>query len=141
MVNALLLGERMKQTKEGETDMFNIRFSPILRQAEDAGENRPDVDISETDKELRFSFENPGALRDDVKIWLENDILTVSGEKKTDDNDRSERLVCERSFGKFERSFRLPEPVDRNKVVAELVDGVLEIILPKAKKVTEIRIS
>jgi HSP20 family protein len=121
--------------------MFDMRIAPIVMQSGGTGDNRPDVDISETDKEYLFNFEIPGALRDDIKIWLENDVLTVSGEKKADIDGKSERLVSERSFGKFERSFRLPEPVDRNKVIAELVNGVLAIKLPKTREVKEILIS
>jgi HSP20 family protein len=121
--------------------MFNIRFSPNLLHMAGAACNSPEVDISETDTEFLFNFELPGALKDDIKIWLENDILTVSGDKKADAREQSESLVSERAFGKFERSFRLPESVDRNKVNARLVDGVLAINLPKIKQAKEILIN
>jgi HSP20 family protein len=91
----------------------------------------PDVDIAETDDHYSFSFEIPGALKDDIKIWLENDVLTVSGEKKRSSDDARRMLFSGRAFGKFERSFRVPKSVDRNNVKAEFVDGILVVTLPK----------
>jgi len=119
--------------------MFNLRFAPHFIRFDSANTVWPDVDIIESDDNYLFKFEIPGMPRNDIKIWLENNTLTVSGEKKIPDN--SERLVAERNFGKFERSFKLPETVDRDKVSAELVDGVLTITLSKAKVAAEIFIN
>jgi len=92
----------------------------------------PDADIKENDNEYIFSFEIPGTLKDDIKIWLDDDVLTVSGEKRMKPGGDETVLVNERAFGKFERSFRLPSPVDRNKIKAEFVDGILVVVTPKA---------
>ena len=114
--------------------MINQQFSPMAARLwrDRASFAWPDVDIAENDNEYKFSFEIPGTAKDDVKIWLEDDILTVSGEKKNSISENSEQLVTERAYGKFERSFRLGKQVERNKVSAEFVDGILVITLPKA---------
>ena len=119
--------------------MFNLRFTPHFVRFDNASRVWPDVDVIESDDNYLFKFDMPGTLKNDIKIWLENSTLTVSGEKKIPDN--SERLVAERNFGQFERSFKLPAPVDKNKVSAELIDGVLVITLLKAKVAAEISIN
>jgi HSP20 family protein len=113
--------------------MININCSPLAARLwqENKAFAWPDVDIIETDNDYVFSFDIPGTLKDDIKIWLENDILTVSGEKRTIAAEDKKLLISERPFGKFERSFKLTKAVDRNKVAAQLVDGVLVITVPK----------
>lgn len=106
------------------------------------GENRwIDVDIKESADDYRLSIEIPGALKDDVKIWLEDNILTVSGEKKEVEKEGLKKIHSERVFGKFERSFRLPNDVDGNKVRAEFVNGILEVSIPKSEKSKPINVS
>jgi HSP20 family protein len=73
----------------------------------------------------------PGMAKEDVKIWLENDTLTVSGEKKRVVDGNATTHFSERNYGRFERSFQLPVHVDRKNVHADFVNGVLEITLPK----------
>lgn len=92
------------------------------------------VDIKESEEKYTLSFEVPGALKDDVKIWLEGDILTVSGEKKESEREGERKLHSERSYGKFERSFRLPGDIDGNNVAAEFVNGILIVTVPKSEK-------
>jgi HSP20 family protein len=93
---------------------------------------RPNVDIIENADNYLFGFEIPGAMKEDVKIWLENDILTVSGETKEELAKGETKLLSERSFGKFEMSFRLPGSVDGGKIKAEFVDGLLVVTVPKS---------
>jgi HSP20 family protein len=126
----------MKKQK-GEVKMINIKFNPL--DVICANVPWPLVDISESKENFSLSFEIPGALKDDIKVWIENDLLLISGEKKGD-NDL-ERLVAERLFGRVERSFKLPRAIDQNNVVAELVDGVLKIKLPKLIEAKEISIN
>jgi HSP20 family protein len=113
--------------------MIRFEYSPLMARlwTPNVSHAWPDVDISETDDGYVFNFEIPGAVKDDIKIWLENDVLTVSGEKKSKQMDGSNKLISERSFGKFERSFKMPSGVDRNKVTAEIVDGILVVAVPK----------
>jgi len=107
-------------------------------------ENRcacPEADIKETKNEYVISLEIPGAMKDDVKIWVEEDTLTVSGEKKRSSADSDKEIFSDRAFGKFERSFTLGDGVERNNIKAEFVNGVLEITIPKAPQSKPVEIS
>jgi HSP20 family protein len=124
--------------RKGEMEMINIRLTPFMAGCGCERAAWPLVDISESNENFTLKFEIPGAAKEDIKIWIENDLLSISGEKKNDSD--SERLVAEREFGKFERSFKLPSAVDRNNVLAELLDGILTIKLPKVVEANEIPI-
>jgi HSP20 family protein len=95
----------------------------------------PAVSVSETNDELTLTAELPGLIEDDISIELENNVLTISGEKadvrEEDDADRRYHVV-ERSYGSFTRSFTLPRTVDGSKIVATFENGVLSVTLPKA---------
>ena len=106
-------------------------------------QNSPKVDILENDERFLLSFEVPGISKDDIKIWIEKDLLIVSGEKKNSFGENNTRLHRERGFGKFERSFWIPENADRKSVKAEFENGILNITVSKAPKMKpqEIKIS
>jgi len=103
----------------------------------------PNVDISENKDNYTLRFEIPGMSKEDVKIWIEKDMLMVSGEKKQELNKDEVRHLGERRFGKFERSFWVPQDADREKVKAEFDNGLLTVTVPKAaeSKPREIQIS
>jgi HSP20 family protein len=92
----------------------------------------PSIDIVDTGKGLEITAELPGLSRDDVKITVEDDLLTVSGDKQSahDHKDHSFRLV-ERNYGAFSRSIYLPRSTDGAKIKAIMRDGVLKIVVPK----------
>lgn len=95
----------------------------------------PAVDIKETNSEYNLAFEVPGMTKEDIKISVENNLLSISGEKRTEerkDTDKVHRL--ERSYGSFQRSFTLPRPVQGDKVAASLKDGILKVTVPKAEE-------
>ena len=96
----------------------------------------PKIDISETETEFIVNAEIPGMTKDDIKITMTDGLLTLSGEKKHEHEDKKEnyRLV-ERSFGAFRRSMRLPENVDVDKIDASYKEGVLTITVPKPESV------
>jgi HSP20 family protein len=99
----------------------------------DRGFNRgfgwPNIEVSDTDKELRVTAELPGLEDKDVQLELANGMLAIKGEKKTEAEDKA-RLFSERYYGRFER--RIPvEGVDEDKVSASFQNGVLSITLPK----------
>ncbi len=100
----------------------------------------PRIDISETESSLQFSAELPGIGKDDVEIVLDGDRLTIKGEKKTEreegDADAGYRLR-ERTYGAFQRSFRLPDRVDLEKVDAVFDKGVLTVSLAKKAEQTK----
>jgi HSP20 family protein len=91
----------------------------------------PQVDISEDDHEYLLKADLPEMKKGDVRVTVEDGILCVSGERKSekeDDNRKFHRI--ERSFGNFRRSFTLPEDTDSTKVTADFHDGVLKVHLP-----------
>jgi len=93
----------------------------------------PLVDIVEEENQYDIKVELPGVDKKDVKLHIENDVLSISGEKKLEakkEKDGRYRYF-ERSFGSFERSFRLPENIDANSVDAHYANGVLSITLKK----------
>lgn len=90
----------------------------------------PSLEVSETDKEIKVSAELPGLEEKDVNVELANGVLAISGEKKTETEDK-DRLFSERYYGRFER--RIPvEDVDEDKIAASFKNGVLTVTLPKA---------
>jgi len=95
----------------------------------------PAVDIKEKEKEYLISVELPGIKKEDIKMNVRDNQLTVSGEKvqeKKSDSDHYHRT--ERVYGSFQRSFRLPETADQENISAEFKDGVLNITIPKLKE-------
>lgn len=109
-----------------------------------SGYEYPLIDIVDSKDNLVIYAEIPGMNKDDVKVKIHNDVLTISGERKEPElPDRANCLIREREFGKFMRSVRLPYPIDINKVSAEYKDGILKITLPKKEeaKPKEIQIS
>jgi HSP20 family protein len=95
----------------------------------------PPVSVEETADELVFALELPGLTEKQVTIELENDVLTVSGEKteeRTEGDEKRSYHLWERSYGSFRRSFSLPRAVSGAEATARFDKGVLEIRLPKA---------
>ncbi|MDH3419033.1 MAG: Hsp20/alpha crystallin family protein [Gammaproteobacteria bacterium] len=95
---------------------------------------KPAADIVERDDEYLIKAELPGVERDAIDIHLENDVLTITGERKleeTKDTDKTHRV--ERFYGRFSRSFRVPDDVDASAIKAESKDGVLRLHLPKTE--------
>ncbi len=96
----------------------------------------PAVDVRETNDELIMLVDLPGLDTKEVSVSVEKNVLTISGEKKKmfeEGDDDSKYHVVERYYGRFERSFRLPQTVSADKVDARLKDGVLAISLPKVE--------
>ena len=91
----------------------------------------PEVDISEDDHGYVLKADLPEIKKDDVRVTVEDGILSVSGERKTEKEDHKRKFHrIERSYGTFRRSFTLPEDADSTKVTAEFRDGVLKVHLP-----------
>ena len=104
----------------------------------------PAVDIFETEGEIVVKAELPGMERKDIALNLENNVLTVKGERrftKEAKDDNYHRI--ERSYGTFSRSFSIPATVDEEKIRADYREGVLKIVLPKKEqaKPKQIRIA
>ena len=95
----------------------------------------PPMDLVEQGDEFVLRADLPGVGKDDVKIELEDNVLTVSGERKTEHEERKEGYYrVERASGSFSRSLRLPEGVDPQAVKADFENGVLEVRVPKPEQ-------
>src|ERR671911_2398274 len=93
------------------------------------------TDVSEDANSLRITMELPGVDADDVRLSLENNILTIRGEKRQQIDQKNERLHrFERTYGVFERTFVLPSTVDPEQIEARYENGVLFITIPKAER-------
>lgn len=92
---------------------------------------QPLVDILESDDGFGLEVELPGFAREDVKVAVHAGVLSISGERKLDEDSERTRHRTERWAGKFERTFQLPENVDETSIKATARDGVLYIALPK----------
>lgn len=95
-------------------------------------EFRPAVDIYEDEKAIKVKAELPGVKPEEVKIEVEHGVLTLSGERKLEHEEKKEGYHrVERSYGAFSRSFVLPEGVETEKIEANYKEGVLTLTLPK----------
>ncbi len=104
----------------------------------------PAIDIFETEGEIVVKAELPGMDRKDISLNLENNVLTLKGERKFEKETKEENYHrIERSYGGFGRTFSIPSMVDEEKIRADYKDGVLKIILPKKEqaKPKQIRIA
>ena len=105
----------------------------------------PEVDISEDDHGYLLKADLPEMKKDDVRVTVEDGVLCVSGERKSEKEDQKRKFHrTERSFGNFRRSFTLPEDADSTKVTAEFRDGVLKVHLPTTpvarSKATQVKV-
>ena len=124
--------------------LFDDSFFRVGQMDDDAGMGlwNPAVDLYEKDDHFMIKAELPGVDKKDIKIDLQDRLLTLSGERTFDNEVEEENYYRrERSYGKFQRAFTLPADVDSDKIKAEFKDGVLQIEVPKpeekkAKQVT-----
>jgi HSP20 family protein len=90
------------------------------------------MSVNESAEQVTVRVELPGVLKEDIAVNVNNDILTISGERKAPERKENEQYIRnEISYGKFERSLSLPYPVDVEKVSASQENGVLTVVLPK----------
>jgi len=119
-----------------EGDPFETRLTRLFEPFNDAEGVLlvPMVDVQETDDGMTLTAELPGMDGDDVEIEVENNVLTMSGEKKqvreSDGTDGNMR-IWERRYGKFSRSFTLPSAIDAEHIKADFDKGVLTVRMPK----------
>jgi HSP20 family protein len=95
----------------------------------------PSADITETDAAYLIKAEIPGVQKEDVKVTIQDGMLTMQGERKMEKEEKGKKFHrVERSYGSFVRSFRMPDDADENSVKAEFKDGMLNITLAKSAK-------
>jgi HSP20 family protein len=119
-------------------------FDGKNRKPEEKFNWQPRVDIAETQNSIVVKADIPGMTREDIKITLSDNILTISGDKKIERDETTENYHrLERVFGKFARRFYIPTGIDSEKIAASYKDGVLFVKLPKVmeERTKEIPIS
>jgi HSP20 family protein len=95
----------------------------------------PVVDIVEDENEYLIKAELPEVKKEEVKVTVQDDVLTISGERMFEKEEKGRKYHrMERAYGSFARSFTLPEDADGEKVAAEFKDGVLKVHLPKSEQ-------
>jgi HSP20 family protein len=138
---ALVRWEPVRELSSIQNEMnrlFNTFFdSPTPGNGGNAGLRRwiPAMDLVETDEHFVLKADLPGLSESDVNIEVEDNVLTVSGERKAEHEDKREGYMrVERAFGAFRRSLTLPEGVDPETVTASFDNGVLEVRIPKPEE-------
>ena len=95
----------------------------------------PACDVFEDKDAVKIVAEVPGVRAEDVKISIENNLLTIRGEKRQQAEEKTERVHrYERTYGTFERAFSLPTTVDPEKIAASYSNGILTVTIPKAER-------
>ena len=113
-------------------DFGELPLGPLHGLARGAEGFIPRMDVAETDKEITLNVELAGIDEKDVDITLQDDVLTVRGEKKVERDEKKERYcLTERAYGTFSRSIALPAEVQQDKIEASYKKGVLTVRLPK----------
>lgn len=124
-------------------NLSTSRRGEDARQSLTTSDWAPTVDISEDANEYLIKAELPEVGKDDVKVTVENGVLTLCGERRLEKEENNRKFHrIERSYGSFMRSFSMPEDADPEKVAAEFKDGLLMVRLPKceAKKPRQIEV-
>lgn len=122
------------------TDLFRSFFDDVMTPFGRMGSSMrvPDTDVVERENEIQVVCELPGLTRDEVELSLENNVLTITGEKQEHRDQGGEGdtyHLSERRWGRFSRSFVLPREVDQDRINAHFENGVLTVSIPKSEKV------
>ena len=117
-----IFGRASAAKEGGKEEMTVAEWSPL-------------VDISEDDKEYLVKAELPDVKKEDIKLSVHDNVLSISGERKYEKEEKGKKYHrVERAYGSFLRSFTLPEDADASKIAAESKDGILKVHLPKSEK-------
>ncbi|MFW7377669.1 MAG: Hsp20/alpha crystallin family protein [Oligoflexus sp.] len=96
---------------------------------------RPSYDLKETDKEYVLSMDLPGMKRDQINIELQGDRLLISGERKDErKEEENAQYLVQKTYGRFQNVFSLPEGLNRDQIEADYEDGVLYLVIPKSEE-------
>jgi HSP20 family protein len=112
-------------------------FDTVDNSGQEAASWVPPMDVVEQGDEIRCTLEVPGLAQKDLDIRVEDTLVTISGEKRFEQNQNDKAAGFqhfERRYGRFERSFTIPKSVDADRVSARYDNGVLTVVLPKAER-------
>jgi HSP20 family protein len=114
-------------------------LSPFFSESSIQREFSPNVDVNETEKDIRVIAELPGMEPEDIDISLDQNALRIRGEKRADKEEQGKHYYrVERSYGSFQRVIPLPSEVDEDKIDATYKRGILKVVLPKVNPAQEI---
>jgi HSP20 family protein len=139
-MNTITSWRPLKEMEELQNRLSNLfsRFPTRMGDGKEesisTAEWAPLVDITEDDKEYLIKAELPDVKKEDVKVAVENGRLTITGERKFEKEESKKYHRVERLYGRFVRSFIVPDIAEADKVSAEFADGVLKVHLPKSEK-------
>jgi HSP20 family protein len=140
-MNALTRWDPFKEMDETHSRLAKIfglsqpRFGNGGQELMTIAEWAPSVDIIEDEKEWLVKADLPEVKKEDVKVTVENGVLTITGERRLEKEEKDKKYHrVERSYGSFFRSFTLPDAADSPKVSAEFKEGVLKVHLPKSER-------
>ena len=139
-MNTITSWRPLKEMEELQNRLSNLlgrtpaRLGDAKEESITVAEWAPLVDITEDDKEYLIKAELPDVKKEDVKVAVENGRLTITGERKFEKEESKKYHRVERLYGRFVRSFIVPDIADADKVNAEFTEGVLKVHLPKSEK-------
>ena len=136
---ALVRWEPVRELSSLQSEMnrlFNTFFeTPTTSNGGSVRRWVPSIDVAETDTHFVLRADLPGLTEEDVSSELDDNVLTVAGERKSEHEEKNEGFYrVERSFGQFRRSLTLPEGVDADSIAATFDNGVLEVRIPKPEE-------
>ncbi len=136
---AIVRWDPVRELDSFQTDMNRLfdGFFGVRNGASGGGHRRwiPAMDLVETDEHLVLRADLPGLSEDDVEVEIKDGVLTVSGERKAEHEEKQEGYYrVERAFGRFSRSLTLPKGIDPEAVTASFTNGVLEVRIPKPEE-------
>ena len=140
-MNAITRWDSMKEMEDLQNRLSNLfgrtpaRLGDGKEESITVAEWAPLVDITEDDKEYTIKTELPEVKKEDVKVAVENGMISIVGERKFEREESKKYHRVERAYGRFVRTFVVPDGADPEKVSAEFKDGVLKVHLPKSEKV------
>jgi HSP20 family protein len=124
------------------SEMLDTFFNDAITTRGTAGSFLPGVDVIEHDKTYEINVTLPGMKKENVNIELEDNVLTVSGERKFENEEKNKKFhLVESRYGKFSRSFTLPRNIKRDSIQAGMSDGILNISVEKDEKAVSRQIS
>jgi HSP20 family protein len=138
---AIVKWDPFKELDELQTRLGRIFPTPggrrVLQDETLFADWSPAADVQETETEFLIKADLPDVAKEDVKVQVEDGVLTVQGERRREEETNGKRFhKVEREYGKFVRRFALPIEIDPDKVQAEFKNGVLNVHLPKTAKAT-----
>jgi HSP20 family protein len=142
-MNTRTLAKRTERMPFFFDDFFNKPLLDLFDSGFPSGrKNVPAVNIIERKEDYMVSLAAPGLKKEDFKIDLEGNMLSISSEKEEENEEKDEKYTRkEYSYSSFERSFTLPDEVNKDKIDAQYKDGVLELVLPKKEEAKKMAIS